>query len=166
MNNDGAVLLSSASAKSAHALSAFGGRQIKNYVGTGGWNRWRFHPALRRGRCNRWDAWAMLQDDAVRMGLLALRSPFPSVNYEIRANSREIKTFIENTVHRFWQHDLSKVLLHYLPHGTCVAEVLYDRDQDSGLWKYAGLDDFNLDEVQALRRGRVLTGARISHGSA
>ncbi len=145
--------------------NAFAGRQIRNYLGNYNY-RWRYHPALRRGTFNKWDAWAMLRDPAIQMGMLALMSPFPSVHYEVRANSKEIKTFIENTVHRFWTHDLQKVLLHYLPHGTFVGEVLYDRDQDAGLWKYAGIDDFHLDEVQALRRGRVLTGARISHGSA
>ncbi len=145
--------------------NAFAGRQIRNYLGNYNY-RWRYHPALRRGTFNKWDAWAMLRDPAIQMGMLALMSPFPSVHYEVRANSKEIKQFIENTIHRFWTHDLQKVLLHYLPHGTFVGEVLYDRDQDTGLWKYAGIDDFHLDEVQALRRGRVLTGARISHGSA
>jgi hypothetical protein len=168
MNNDGAAILSNGSAngKAARDVSEFSGRKIRNYVGWGGMDRWMYHPALRRGRFNRWDAWAMLQDNSCAMGLLALMSPWPSVSYEVKANSPKIKRFIENTIHRFWTHDLQKVLLHYLPHGTFVGEVLYDWDEDEGYWKYAGLDDFRLDEVQLLRRGRVLTGARVTSGGA
>ncbi len=124
MNNDGAVLLSGQ--KSRDAVANFGGRQIRNYVGWGsGGNRWRYHPALRRGQFNRWDAWAMLQSDAVQIGMLALMSPFPSVTWEVRANSSEIKTFVENQIHRFWTHDLQKVLLQYMPHDM----ILYQQQQ-------------------------------------
>jgi hypothetical protein len=38
---------------------------------------------------------------------------------------------------------------------TAVAEVMYEHSADTGLWHYAGLDDFDLNDVQALRRGKL-----------
>src|SRR5579883_2110653 len=143
--------------------AAFAGRRVRNYRRPYG--RWYYHPALRDGHFTRWDVPAMQQDPAIHIGLYTIFAPLFSATWEVRANSREIKTFVENTLYRFWHHDLFKVLQHYVPYGTAVGEVLYEQDRDSGLWKYAGLDDFDMNDVQAMRRGRHLTGARVSYGS-
>ena len=109
----------------------------------------------------------MQQDNAVALRALDdLRAHLLSCSMKCAPNSKEIKTFVQNTLYRFWTHDLSKCLEHYVATGTCVGEVMYEKDSESGLWKYAGLDDFEMNDVQALRSvsGRHLTGARISAG--
>lgn len=145
------------------AAAKFSGRRVQNYRRPYG--RWWFHPALRDGRFTRWDVPAMLQDNAVSIGLYTIYGPMFGAEFEVKANSKDIKTFVDNTIYRFWHHDLMRVLQHYITSGTAVAEVLYEIDQDTGLWRYAGMDDFDMNDVQALRRGRQLTGARVSYGS-
>lgn len=142
--------------------SPFAGRRILNYQRST--EHWLFHPALRDGRFNLTDVPAMLLDNAVNIALLTIYGPLFGATWEVKANSKEIKTFIENTLYRFWHHDLMKVLQHYVPYGTACAEVMYEIDPDSGLWKYAGMDDFHTLDVQAKRdvRTRKLTGAAVN----
>lgn len=148
----------------ATAAKKFAGRAIRGYQPSY-WDRYLFHPALRDGRFSLRDVPAMTQDNAISIGLLTIFGPLFGAQHEVRANSKEIKTFVENTLYRFWNHDLGKVLEQYVAYGTAVGEVLYERDLDSGHWKYAGLDDFNiLYGVQAFRKGRHLSRVRVSGG--
>ena len=147
-------------------VSPFAGRSIVNYRRPMG--RWMYHPALRDGRFTRRDVPAMIQDSAVSIGLYTIYGPLFGAQWEVRANSPEIKTFVENTLYRFWHHDLMKILPGYVMNGTAVAEVLYEKDPETGYWKFAGLDDFDMNDVQALTpidRPRHLTGAKVSYGS-
>lgn len=145
--------------------SPFEGRRVRNY--RPGYGNWLWHPARRDGRFQLYDVPAMLDDHAVNIGLNTIYGPLFGAEFEVRANSKDIKTFVENTLYRFWHHDLQKVLNHYVPWGTAVCEVLYEPDPETGLWRYAGMDDFETRHVQALRttQGRQLTGARVSYGT-
>lgn len=143
--------------------SPFAGRRVRNYQRPHG--RWYFHPALRDGRFTRWDAPAMMTDNAVSIGLYTMFGPLFGATHEVRSPSKTIKTFVEKTLYRFWNHDLMKVLQHYIPYGTAIGETMFEPDPDTGLWRYAGLDDFDISDVTALRRGRHLTGARVTYGS-
>lgn len=145
-------------------MSPFAGRRVKNYRRH--FDQWFFHPALRRGQFRRWDVPAMLMDNAVAIGVNAIYGPLTGVKFEVRANSKDIKQFVESTIHRFWTHDMPKVVMHYVPYGTSVCEVLYEHSKDTGLWHYAGMDDFHVDDCQALhaQASRHLTGARITYG--
>jgi hypothetical protein len=148
----------------ADKKSPFSGRAVKTYRRPYG--MWYWHPALRDGRFTRYDIPAMLQDNAIGIGLSTIYGPMALAEFEVRATDPDVKKFVENTIYRFWHHDLMKVLQHYIQWGTAVAEVFYEID-DKGLWRYAGMDDFMMNDVQALHKpySRNLTGARVSHGS-
>ena len=142
--------------------SPFSGRRVRNYQAP--IDRWFYHPALRDGRFSMWDVPAMLQDNAISIGLMTIYGALAGATWEVRANSPDIKTFVENTLYRFWHHDLMKVLQSYVPFGSAVGEVLYEVD-DKGLWRYAGLDVFSIRDVTAFKRGRNLTRVSVSQGS-
>ncbi len=147
--------------KAVAPVSPFAGRRIHNYQRP--FAHWVFHPALREGTFNaRYDVPAMLQDHAVQMGMWAIYGSLDNAQFEVRANNKDGKRFIENTIYRFWNHDRAKVVQHYVPYGTCAGEPMYEKDADTGLWNYAGLDDFDIGDVQPWKRGRQMTKMRVS----
>ena len=150
--------------RNGNPASPFAGKRIRNYQRPR--DQWLFHPALREGRFSLRDVPAMLLDHAVNIGLLTIYGPLFGAKFEVRANSREIQTFVENTLYLFWHHDLMKVLQHYVPYGTAVAEVFFEQDASTGLWTYAGMDDFHIFDVEALKRDRHIHGARVSSGGS
>ena len=148
------------SATNSNPASPFAGKRIRNYQRPV--DQWLFHPALREGRFSLRDVPAMMLDHAINIGLLTIYGPLFGAKFEVRANNREIKAFVENTLYRFWHHDLMKVLQHYVPYGTAVGEVFFEQDAATGLWTYAGLDDFHPLDVQAKRRDRHISGATVN----
>ncbi len=159
--------MSGTSTNGKASAKKFAGRAVRGYQ-TSYLDRYLFHPALRDGRFQLRDVPAMIQDNAVSIGLLTIFGPLFSAQHEVltpKGQDPSIKRFIENTLYRFWHHDLGKVLEQYVPYGTAVGEVLYEQDPDTGLWRYCGLDDFNiLYGVQAFRRGRHLSRVKVSGG--
>lgn len=145
---------------SGYKRAHFAGRAISNYQPSA--PLYWFHPAIREGHFSWRDIPSMLRNPTVQIGLAVLKAPIASAQWKINTKSKEVQQYVDKTLNRFWQHQLSNVLDRYYAWGTCCAENFFA--DDNGVIKWSHLEEFWFFDTQARHRGSEVIGLRVGGG--
>ena len=112
------------------------------------------------GWFSRNDIFTMLLDPMVQFILATIYAPVVSATWKVEAKDARVAAFVDKTLRHFWGRDLYKAL-RMLPWGSSGGEVLYELDEDSGLWEYTGLKEFHVADMTPMQLRGKLWGLRI-----
>lgn len=105
----------------------------------------------------------MLFDPRVNFGLWLIKGPMLSMaEFEVECDNEEVRQFAVDHLNNFWLNGAVQALK-AIEWGYSGAEVLYDREEETGRIVYAGLKDFDPPSVKVVTKDGRRTGILIQH---